>query len=114
MQDTANILDAINALYFFGAAVGALLQGYVADKFGRKKALASAGVFALVGGALVAGAVAVSMLIVVRILQGCGVGMLLALVSLYLTEVAPPKRRGLVTGLTTMSFGIGYIVYVHD
>lgn len=38
--------------------------------------------------------------------------MLLALVPLYLTEVAPPHRRGVLTGLTTMSFGLGYTSYV--
>lgn len=52
------------------------------------------------------------MLIVVRILQGGGVGMLLALVPLYLTEVSPPQRRGFLTGLSTLSFGLGYVVYV--
>ena len=66
----------------------------------------------LVGGALVAGSVAIPMLIVVRILQGCGLGSLLALVPLYLTEVAPPQWRGFLTGLTTLSFGIGYVMWV--
>ena len=57
---------------------------------------------------LVAGSVAVPMLIIVRSLQGFGVGMLLCLVPLYLSEVAPPKRRGLLTGLTATSFGLGF------
>jgi MFS family permease len=107
-KDTANIVGAVNALFSFGAAIGAIAQGYIADWLGRKKALAIAAVFALIGGALAAGSVAIAMLIVVRILQGCGLGMLLCLVPLYLTEVAPPHRRGFLTGLTTMSFGLGY------
>jgi MFS family permease len=45
---------------------------------------------------------------VVRILQGFGLGMIISLVPLYLTEVAPPHRRGFLTGLTVMSFGMGY------
>ncbi len=110
--DTAEILSAINALFFFGGAVGAIAQCFVADWLGRKKALAIAGVLALIGGALVAGSVVLPMLIVVRILQGGGVGMLLALVPLYLTEVSPPQRRGFLTGLSTLSFGLGYVVYV--
>ena len=92
--------------------MGALGQCFVADWLGRKKALATAGVLALIGGALVAGSVVIPMLIVVRILQGGGVGMLLALVPLYLTEVSPPQRRGFLTGLSTLSFGLGYVVYV--
>ena len=67
---------------------------------------------ALVGSALVAGSVKVGMLIAVRILQGGGLGMLLTLVPLYLTEIAPPHRRGFLTGLTTLSFGLGYVMFV--
>ena len=109
--DTAKILGAVNALVFFGAAIGALIQSYLADRWGRKKALAIASICGLVGGALAAGSVAVAMLITVRILQGCGLGMLLALVPLYLTEISPPHRRGFLTGLTVMSFGMGYVMY---
>ena len=79
---------------------------------GTQESPSIAGVLALIGGALVAGSVIIPMLIVVRILQGGGVGMLLALVPLYLTEVSPPQRRGFLTGLSTLSFGLGYVVYV--
>ena len=50
------------------------------------------------------------MLVVIRILQGTGLGMLPAL-PLYLSEVSPPKIRGFLTGCSTMSFGTGYVVY---
>ena len=52
------------------------------------------------------------MLITVRLLQGFGLGMLICLVTLYFTEVAPPHRRGFLAGFTTMGFGMGYFVYV--
>ena len=110
--DTANVLSATNALFFFGCANGAISQCWLADWLGRKKALAVAGILALIGSALVAGSVVIPMLIVVRILQGAGVGMLLCLVVLYLTEVSPPHVRGFLTGLSTLSFGLGYVVYV--
>jgi MFS family permease len=110
LKDTANILGAVNALFNFGAAMGAILQCYFADRFGRQRAFAIAAVLSLLGGALAAGSAAIAMLIVVRILQGCGLGMLLCLVPLYLTEVAPPRHRGLLTGITTLSFGLGYFV----
>lgn len=59
-----------------------------------------------------AGAVNVGMLIAVRVIHGGGQGMLLTLVPLYLSEVAPPHIRGFLTGLTTLSFGIGYVMSV--
>jgi hypothetical protein len=69
-------------------------------------------IFSLVGSALVAGSVNIAMLFVMRVIQGVGLGMLLALVPLYLTEVAPAKHRGFLTGSTQFSTGIGYIAYV--
>lgn len=105
-----SILGAVNALYYFGAAVGALLQGYVADWLGRKLALAVAAGCSLVGGSLAAGAVNIPMLITVRILHGIGLGMIICLVPVYLTEVSPAKWRGFVAGLTTLSFSMGYVM----
>ena len=110
LTDTADILGAINGFFYFGAAIESLGQSWLADRHGRKKALAIAAALALLGSALVAGSVAIAMLFVVRIFQGCGLGMLLALVPLYLVEVAPPQRRGFLTGLTTFSFGLGYVL----
>jgi MFS family permease len=109
---TANIIGAVNALFAFGAAMGAIAQGWISDWRGRRTGLAIAASCALVGGALAAGSAAIAMLIVVRILQGFGLGMIISLVPLYLTEVAPRHRRGFLTGLTVMSFGCGYTMSV--
>lgn len=103
-----SILGAVNALFAFGAAMGAIAQGWIADWVGRRKALAIAAICALIGSALTAGSVTVSMLIIVRVIQGFGLGMLISLVPLYLTEVAPSHRRGMLTSLTVLSFGLGY------
>lgn len=59
-----------------------------------------------------AGSVAVPMLVVSRVLQGFGMGMLNTLVPLYLVEVSPPRQRGILTGLTILSFGLGTMRYV--
>jgi MFS family permease len=93
-------------------AVGALAQGWLVDVIGRKKAFYIAAVSSLVGAALITGSMAIGMLIAVRLLHGFGLGMLICLVPLYLTEVAPPRHRGVLSGLTTLSFGMGYFVYV--
>ena len=107
---TANILDAVNALFTAGAAFGSIAQSFVADKYGRRVGLGTAAVCALVGAALTAGSVNIPMLIVVRLLMGFGLGMVICLVPLYLSEVAPPHRRGLLAGMTVLSFGTGYLV----
>ncbi|KAF4236374.1 hypothetical protein CNMCM6805_005863 [Aspergillus fumigatiaffinis] len=107
---TANILGAVNALFNLGLALGALAQGWLADKVGRKKAFMLAAVCTLIGAALVTCSVAIGMLITVRLLHGFGLGMLVGLVPLYLTETAPARSRGLLLCINTSCISIGYFV----
>jgi MFS family permease len=102
----------VNALFNLGLALGALAQGWLADKVGRKKAFMLAAVCTLIGAALVTGSVAIGMLITVRLLHGFGLGMLVGLVPLYLTETAPARSRGLLLCINTSCISIGYFVYV--
>jgi MFS family permease len=106
---TASIIGAINSLFAAGAAIGALSQGWISDWIGRKKAFALAAALSLAGAALTAGSVAVGMIIPMRAIQGAGLGQLISLVPLYITEVAPPHTRGLLSGMTAASFAIGYV-----
>jgi MFS family permease len=105
---TNSILGAVNALFFFGAVVGALTGGPFADRFGRRTALLFASIIAIIGGALTAGSVHVAMLIVVRILQGAGLGALATITPIYLAETATAAKRGLLTGLHGFFLVFGY------
>lgn len=71
-----------------------------------------AAVSALIGAALGAGSADVPMLVTCRLIHGFGLGMVIPLIPLYLTEVATAKHRGFVSGLTTLSFATGYVVLV--
>jgi MFS family permease len=105
---TNDILGAVNALFFFGACAGAIGGGPLADKIGRKWTLFTASLVSIIGGALVAGSVHVAMLIVVRILQGSGLGALATLVPIYLSEASTPAKRGMLTGLHGFFLVSGY------
>ncbi|KAH7090548.1 general substrate transporter [Paraphoma chrysanthemicola] len=105
---TNAILGAVNALFFFGACLGALGGGPLADKIGRKWSLITASIIAIVGGALTAGSVHVAMLILVRIIQGAGLGALATLVPIYLAEASTPSKRGMLTGLHGFFLVSGY------
>jgi MFS family permease len=103
------VLGAVSSLFAFGAALGAICQGWLADWIGRKKSLAVSALFSLVGAAWAAGSPYLAMLITTRILHGFGLGMLICLVPLYLTEVSPAHCRGVMSGMTVMGFGLGYV-----
>lgn len=100
----------MNALFFFGAAVGALASGPIADQIGRRMSLIIASILSIIGGALAAGSVHVAMLIVVRTLQGAGLGSLATLVPIYLAESSTPAKRGMLTGLHGFFLVAGYNV----
>ncbi|OAL22035.1 hypothetical protein AYO20_11271 [Fonsecaea nubica] len=106
---TATLIGAISGLFCAGAAFGAIIQSYTSDKYGRRKALAFGGAISVVGSAVVAGSINIPMLFVFRFITGLGVGQLLALVPLYVAEVAPPHRRGLLSALVGVGFSLGYL-----
>ncbi|KAF8240724.1 general substrate transporter [Tricholoma matsutake] len=100
------VVSTFNGGCFFGAMGGA----WANDKFGRKRTIQIGSVIALWGCAMQAGASNVATLLVGRIIGGLAIGVLSMTVPLYNTEVAPPKIRGFLVGLTQQMIGIGFIV----
>ncbi|MGH3700530.1 MAG: sugar porter family MFS transporter, partial [Pseudonocardiaceae bacterium] len=98
---------AVVSATVFGAMLGALGSGPVADRQGRQRVLLAAGVVFTVGalGAGVAGSVA--MLVVFRLVLGLAVGIASVLVPLYLAEMAPARDRGVVTSLNQYMIIVG-------
>ena len=62
----------------------------------------------MIGGALASGSVHIAMLIVVRIIQGCGLGALATLTPVYLAESSTAAKRGMLTGLHGFFLVSGY------
>ncbi|KAJ5158910.1 Major facilitator superfamily domain general substrate transporter [Penicillium coprophilum] len=96
------------------AALSSFFAGYVADRLGRPKGI-SIGVFIFgVGAAIEAGAVALSMFIVGRIVEGLGEGLFLGNLVVLICEISPTSTRGaLTTGpqlATTVGLVMGYFI----
>ena len=50
------------------------------------------------------------MLVVVRLLHGVGVGQCITITPIYLSEVAPPRNRGLLAGMNAVGLVTGYFL----
>jgi len=93
-----------------GAAVGAVLAGRVADRFGRLKAMRLAAVMFLIS-ALGAGLVdTLGLLIVFRVIGGVGVGMASVIAPAYIAEIAPARIRGRLGSVQQLAIVLGIFI----
>src|SRR5699024_4964236 len=99
------ILFSAVAFGLLGYILGSLVIGALADRFGRYRMLILTFGLAAFGTFGDAAAQGLIMLIVFRFITGVGVGADLNLVSTYIGELAPPKRRGRIA-LYTFVVGI--------
>src|SRR5699024_7034871 len=88
-----------------GYILGSLVIGALADRFGRYRMLILTFGLAALGSFGDAASPNLIILIIFRFITGVGVGADLNLVSTYIGELAPPKRRGRIT-LYTFVVGI--------
>ncbi|KAI3605907.1 mfs sugar [Moniliophthora roreri] len=98
-----------HAIEIGGCFFGAAAAGWFNDRFGRKRTIQIGSLVALWGCAMQAGAHNTATLIVGRVVAGLAIGILSMTVPLYNTEIAPPKIRGFLVGLTQQFIGIGFI-----
>lgn len=89
---------------------GSLLNGPIADRFGRKGSILMAVVVFVVGSAIQAGAVSVGMIFTGRSIAGLSVGMLTMIVPMYMSEVSVPGIRGTLVVLQQLSITLGILV----
>ncbi|XHG03932.1 hypothetical protein AWENTII_007217 [Aspergillus wentii] len=93
-----------------GAFIGCLFLPYLADRMSRKWSLSVATVFFVVGAVIQTAAPNYDALVAGRFIGGIGVGTLAMGAPLYISEIAPPTRRGSLLVLESISIVIGAIV----
>jgi EmrB/QacA subfamily drug resistance transporter len=101
-QTNLQTLQWVITGYMLAQAAIIPLAGWLSDRFGAKTVYLSALVMFTLGSVLCAVAQTAEMLVVFRVLQGLGGGMLMPVGMSFLYQLAPPEKRGAVMGL----FGI--------
>jgi len=107
---TLNTMQWVATGYTLALATVIPLSGWAADRFGTKRVYLTA-VFLFVAGSALAGtAWSAESLILFRVLQGLGGGMLLPLSMTILTQAAGPGRIGRVMAVLGIAMQLGPIV----
>jgi MFS family permease len=106
-QQLSNVSAYINSLYILGWMVGGFTWGVISDKIGRSKALmlaaASYGLFTILTGF----ANSWEMIVVFRLLSGFGVGGVLVVSPVLLSEIFPEKSKAVFIGILSIGFPVG-------
>ena len=93
-----------------GALLGALIQGWIADRFSRKYSIVIAVCVFIVGSILQTAAADYTMLAAARLIGGIGIGMLSMVAPLFIAEISPPEVRGALLVLEELSIVAGIVI----
>ncbi|KIW98244.1 uncharacterized protein Z519_01828 [Cladophialophora bantiana CBS 173.52] len=107
-SNASEILGASNALFFVGGIIGSVLVSVIADRYGRRPAIAIGATMILFSSALAAASQHIAMFIIFRFINGIGGYMALTTVPLWITESVPPKDRGILSDINPIFNNIGY------
>lgn len=106
-QLSNNALAPVLSAALAGLAVGAMITGPLADKFGRRKVLiANVFVFGLFT-LLVASAETLNHMIVYRFIAGCAMGGIMPGVATLATEFSPARSRAFLVTVVFAGFTVG-------
>jgi len=92
-----------------GCLAGALMSGALSDRFGRKPMLIAAAANFLVSSLGIAFAGSFQAFVLWRILGGVSIGLASNISPMYISEIAPASRRGLLVAINQLTIVIGIL-----
>ncbi|MCB0964938.1 MAG: MFS transporter, partial [Acidimicrobiales bacterium] len=109
------VTEIITSWVTLGALGGALVAGFLADRWGRRTTILAAAVLFTAGAIVEAVAPGPGVLVVGRLIVGFGVGVASVAAPLYAAEMAPAHLRGRFVSMYQLAITIGILVaYVVD
>ncbi len=94
----------------YGTVVGSLASSWPADRFGRRPTLLAIGVLFLASAIGSALAPNVTFFIAARFVGGLGIGVSTVAAPMYISEIAPPERRGRLAALFQFNIVLGIVI----
>ncbi|KIW69737.1 hypothetical protein PV04_05595 [Phialophora macrospora] len=105
-----DLISTMNGIFQTGGFIGTLLLPWVADKWGRRWALAIPAILVFVSGAVMAGSTNVGEFIVFRFFSGAGSWMSVAAAPLMMSELVAVSLRGSLVEVHGILFQSGYML----
>jgi len=93
-----------------GCVCGVVVAGYLSDFFGRKKALILSAILFSMSALGCSIAMGFTPLVIFRLLGGVGVGVASMLSPMYISEIAPQSKRGMLTSLYQLAITVGILI----
>ena len=100
----------INGLFGAGATIGAIINPYVAERFGRRLCLAFSSCVFILGATIQTYAPEMWVMWIARIFSGMGIGMLSMCVPVYIAELSPEHVRGSLSTLWQVAITFGILI----
>jgi MFS family permease len=107
---TSAMQGGITSSMTAGSWLGALLSGYISDIMGRKKAIMVGCIIWIIGSTIICASQNIGMLIAGRLINGLCVGIESAQVPVYISEIAPPTKRGRLVGMQQWAITWGILI----
>ncbi|OIW06653.1 hypothetical protein TanjilG_04047 [Lupinus angustifolius] len=103
-------LQLFTSSLYLAALIATMFASIVTRKLGRKQTMLIAGFFFIIGTVLNALGNTLILLIVGRIILGCGVGFANQAVPVFLSEIAPTRIRGALNIMFQLNITIGILI----
>jgi sugar porter (SP) family MFS transporter len=109
------IQGQIVSTYDIGCILGAIISIFIGDRWGRRKAIALACLFVIIGGIIQAASFGLPEMIVGRIVAGLGIGLNSATIPMWQSETSKSEHRGklIAVQLVLVIFGIDLTNWVN-
>lgn len=104
------IWGVTNGMFAIGGLIGAMSNGYMSNRFGRRDSMIIMNVTFFIGAILLSLATTSAQFAIGRIFVGIGSGFMTCVIGIYVSEISPPKFRGALTSLLQLFTTLGILI----